>query len=95
MTIMATSAALSLNPVPQSMSLAAKVQQETPEQAFLKYAEMTPAERLFASMLGQLGITQDQFKSMSPADQQKVVQRIQDQAQKDRNKTGLVLDKSI
>ena len=39
---------------------------ETAAQKFLEYANMTPAQRLQAEMLGQLGITEDQFKAMTP-----------------------------
>jgi hypothetical protein len=39
---------------------------ETAAQKFLEYANMTPAQRQQAEMLGQLGITEDQFKTMSP-----------------------------
>jgi hypothetical protein len=46
-------------------------------QQFMQYANMTPAQRTFAQMLNKFGITEDQFKAMSPADQQKVEQKIQ------------------
>jgi hypothetical protein len=49
---------------------------ETAAQKFLEYANMTPAECLQAEMLSQLGITEDQFKATSPADQQKVMDKI-------------------
>jgi hypothetical protein len=51
---------------------------ETAAQKFLDYANMTPAERLQAQMLNQLGITEDQFKAMSPADQQKILDKIRE-----------------
>ncbi len=38
---------------------------------------MSPAERMFDQMLNKLGLTEDQFKAMSPADQQKVEEKIQ------------------
>jgi hypothetical protein len=69
-------------------------------QQFLQYANMTPAERLQAQMLAQLGLTEDQFKAMSPADQQKVEAKIQQmikqQAQESGEKrTGLITDISV
>jgi ABC-type transporter MlaC component len=58
---------------------------------------MTPAARLHAEMLGQLGLTEDQFKAMSPADQQKIEDKIRElikqQAEKSSEKrTGLITD---
>jgi hypothetical protein len=66
-------------------------------QQFLQYAKMTPAQRMFAQMLNKLGITEDQFKAMSPADQQRVEQKIQQmikqQVQDSSNKqTGVIAD---
>jgi hypothetical protein len=80
--------------------LAKSVQAQSPEQQFLQYANMTPAQRLFASMLGKLGITEDQFKAMSPADQQKIEDKIRDMIKKqlDNNAqkpTGMITDKSV
>jgi hypothetical protein len=77
-------------------SLAAKPA-ETPAQKFLKYANMTPAERMQAQMLNELGITEDQFKAMSPAEQQKVLDKIRElvkqQVQNSSDKrTGMITD---
>jgi hypothetical protein len=71
----------------------------TAAQQFQQYASMTPAERLHAQMLAKLGITEDQFKAMSPADQQKVEDKIRDMVKKqlaDNNDTrpGMITDKS-
>ena len=70
---------------------------ETAAQKFLDYANMTPAERLQAQMLNQLGISEDQFKAMSPADQQKVLDKIREmlkqQLQNSSDKrTGMITD---
>ncbi len=77
-------------------SLAAKPA-ETAAQKFLDYANMTPAQRLQAEMLNQLGITEDQFKAMSPAEQQKVMDKIRElvkqQVQNSSDKrTGMITD---
>ena len=69
-------------------------------QQFLAYANMTPAERMQADMLSQLGITEDQFKAMTPAEQQKVEdkirQMIKQQAEQSNDKrTGLITDISV
>lgn len=83
----------------QKSALAAKPA-DSAVQKFLEYANMTPAERLHAEMLGQLGLTEDQFKAMSPADQQKVEDKIRElikqQAEKSSEKrTGLITDISV
>jgi hypothetical protein len=86
-------------PASVATSLAAKPA-ETAAQKFLEYANMTPAERLQAEMLNQLGLTEDQFKAMDPADQQKVMDKIRElikqQAQNGGNpRTGLLTDMSV
>jgi len=65
----------------QPATLTAKPAQ-TAEQKFLEYAKMTPAERHHAQMLAELGLTEDQFKAMSPADQQKIEDKIRDMIKK-------------
>ncbi|WP_213770101.1 hypothetical protein [Bradyrhizobium sp. dw_78] len=85
----------------QSSSLTPKsAQGNSIVQQFLQYANMTPAQRMFASMLGKLGLTQDQFNAMSPADQQKVEEKIQQmvkqQVQDSSDKrSGLITDVSV
>jgi hypothetical protein len=82
-------ASMTSAPLPASSSLAAKNKSNSVEQQFLKYAEMTPAQRLFDSMLKQLGLSEDDFKAMSPQDQQKVVEKIQQMIkQQTENGTG-------
>lgn len=92
-------ASMTSGSLPSSGNLAAKSKSSSVEQQFLAYAEKTPAQRLFDSMLQQLGLTEDDFKAMSPQDQQKVVEKIQQmikqQAQdKSDTRTGLVMDKT-
>jgi TPP-dependent pyruvate/acetoin dehydrogenase alpha subunit len=72
---------------------------ETAEQKFLEWAKMTPAERMHAQMLSQLGITEDQFKAMDPAAQQKIEEKIRDMIKKQAEngndkRTGLITDKT-
>jgi TPP-dependent pyruvate/acetoin dehydrogenase alpha subunit len=72
---------------------------KTAEQKFLEWAKMTPAERMHAQMLSQLGITEDQFKAMDPAAQQKIEEKIRDMIKKQAEnggdkRTGLITDKS-
>ena len=82
-------------------SLTAKpVEAKTAEQKFLDYAKMTPAERMHAAMLAQMGITEDEFKAMDGAAQQKIEDKIREmikqQATESSDKrTGLITDKSV
>jgi hypothetical protein len=81
-----------------STSLTAKPA-ETAAQQFLEYAKMTPAQRLHAEMLAQFGLTEDQFKALPPAQQQKINEQIAQMIKKqmgDNNNasTGLITDKS-
>jgi hypothetical protein len=86
---------------PKSAALTAKpAETKSAEQTFLEWARMTPAERLHAQMLGQLGLTEDQFKAMDPAAQQKIEDKIREmikqQAENNSDKrTGLITDKSV
>jgi hypothetical protein len=62
----------------QSSSPTAKPGQDNSiVQQFLHYANVTPAQRMFADLLNKLGIAEDQFKAMSRADQQKVEEKVQ------------------
>jgi hypothetical protein len=72
---------------------------KTAAQQFEQYANMTPAQRLHAEMLAQLGLTEDQFKALPPAQQQKINDQIAQMIKKqmgDTNdtRTGLITDKT-
>ncbi len=72
---------------------------KTAEQTFLDTVGETPAQRMFNAMLGQLGITPDQFKAMDSDAQREVAQKIQQmieqQAQNGGNNSpGLIADKT-
>jgi nitric oxide reductase activation protein len=81
-----------------SASLNAKAA-KTAAQQFQEYASMTPAQRLHAEMLAKLGLTEDQFKALPPAQQQKVNEQIADMIKKqmaNNNDTrpGMITDKT-
>jgi hypothetical protein len=84
--------------VPSSSGLTGQPDQgNSVVQQFLQYAKMTPAQRIFAQMLNNLGITEDQFKAMTPAEKQKVEQKVQQmikqQLQNSGDKqTGMITD---
>jgi hypothetical protein len=46
------------------------------EEQFLAYARMSPMERMRASILGSMGLSEDDLNAMSPADRQKVEEKI-------------------
>jgi hypothetical protein len=82
-----------------STSLSAKAA-KTAAQQFLEYANMTPAERLHAQMLAKLGLTEDQFKAMDPAAQQKIEDKIREMikqqlAASSDKRTGMITDKTV
>jgi hypothetical protein len=84
---------------PASAGLASKPTNSVVQQ-FLQYANMTPAQRMQANMLSELGLTEAQFKAMSPAEQQKVEDKIRDLVKKQADtsndkRTGLITDISV
>lgn len=69
------------------------------EEKFLEYAKKTPAEKMFDAMLGQLGITPEQFAAMDPDAQRSVMEKIQkliEQQAKNggNNSPGQITDKT-
>jgi nitric oxide reductase activation protein len=99
MSVSSVSPASSLGASSQSStSLNAKAA-KTAAQQFQEYASMTPAQRLHAEMLAKLGLTEDQFKALPPAQQQKVEEQITDMIKKqmaNNNDTrpGMITDKT-
>jgi hypothetical protein len=73
---------------PSAASRLAAKPAETAAQKFMDYAHMTPAQRLQAEMMSQLGITEDEFKAMSPADQAKVMDKIREMIKQQAQNTG-------
>ena len=67
-------------------------------QDFLDYAKMSPAERMRENILKSLGMTEQQFEKLSPAQQQAVNQKIQQimlqQIQQNSGKTGQLVNVS-
>ena len=93
-----TTSPASATPKPGSLT-AKPAETKTAEQKFLEYARMTPAERMHAAMLAQLGITEDQFKAMDPAARQKIEDKIRDMIRQQASssgdkRTGLIADKT-
>jgi hypothetical protein len=59
---------------------------------FEKFATMSPAERMRASILQQLGVTEDQLAAMTPdqrkAMEQKITDKVREMVEETANKTG-------
>jgi ABC-type transporter MlaC component len=90
---------LASSSAPQSSTALNAKAAKTAAQQFEEYASMTPAQRLHAEMLAKLGLTEDQFKALSPAQQQKINDQIAQMIKKqigDSNdtRTGLITDKT-
>lgn len=71
----------------------------TAEAEFLKYARMSPAERMRDAVLKQLGVTEEDLKAMSPEKRQaiekKMAEMIKEQVEADpskKGKTGQIAD---
>jgi hypothetical protein len=70
---------------------------DTAVQDFMAFAKMTPAEKMRASILGSMGLTEDGLKGMDPKERAKVEEKIkaliqQKVEQSVEKKTGVVID---
>ena len=79
-------------------AIGAASQGDSVTQDFLDYAKMSPAERMRENILKRLGMTEQQFEKLSPAQQQAVNQKIQQimlqQIQQNAGKTGQLVNVS-
>jgi hypothetical protein len=93
-----TGTTTSSTPTPTSVSGGLSSKGGDVVQQFMDYARMSPMERLRASILKSLGLTEDDLKKMTPAQQkaveQKIEQLIKQDMQKNAGKTGQVVDLS-
>ncbi|WP_139863362.1 hypothetical protein [Bradyrhizobium ivorense] len=66
------------------------------EQQFLKFAQMSPMDRMRANILKSMGLTEEDLKNMTPEQQKAVEQKIKDlieqEFQKNAGKTGQAVD---
>ena len=72
---------------------------KTAKDEFLDYAKMTPAQKMRASMLAKLGVTEEQLKAMAPKERQKIEDRIKEMVKeqvmggdKDKAQKGALVD---
>jgi hypothetical protein len=78
----------------------AKTAGDTAVQDFMAYATMTPAEKMRASILGSMGLTEDDLKAMSPKDREKVEEKIKEMIKQKveestEKKTGVAVDLKV
>ncbi|MGY3691207.1 hypothetical protein ACVIGA_001287 [Bradyrhizobium sp. USDA 3240] len=68
----------------------------TIEQEFLKYAQMSPMDRMRANILKSMGLSEQDLKAMTPdqlaAVEQKIKQLIEQSFQKNAGKAGQAVD---
>jgi len=69
----------------------------TPADDFLEYARMTPAERIRAAILDELGITEEELENMSPearkAMEKQIAERMKEKVEQATEKrTGMLID---
>jgi hypothetical protein len=69
---------------------------DSAEQAFLSFAKMSPMDRMRASILQGMGMTEDDVQSLPPADRLKIEEQIKNlikqSAENNREKTGQLVD---
>ena len=93
-----TGATASGSPAATSVTNGLDTSSDNVVKEFLDYAKMSPMERLRASILKSMGLTEDDLKKMTPEQQkaveQKIEQIIKQQLEKNAGKTGQVVDLS-
>ncbi|WP_149537663.1 hypothetical protein [Siccirubricoccus phaeus] len=80
-------------------SAAGSAVRRSPQEEFLEFARMTPAERMRAAMLAEMGLTEEELKNMPPekraAINAEIAQRVRDQVLASRERQpGALLDLS-
>ncbi|MGY4480682.1 hypothetical protein [Bradyrhizobium sp. USDA 3364] len=69
---------------------------ETVEQKFLKYAQMSPMDRMRANILKSMGLSEEDLKNMTPdqrtAVEQKIKELIEQSFEKSAGKAGQAVD---
>jgi len=77
----------------------AAVPEKSAKDEFLDYAKLTPAQKMRASMLAKLGVTEEQLKAMDPKERQKIEDQLKEMvkeqvlgADKDRVQKGALVD---
>lgn len=83
-----------------SNSSSSSVSPSSPADEFLKYARMSPAERIRAAILEEMGITEEELEGMDASQREaiekQIAERIKDKI-KDaaEEKTGMIVDVTV
>ena len=92
----------SLNQFPLGDKLSASAKQKLggdPVHEFLEYAQKSPAERLRASILKEMGLTEDALDQMDPETlkqvEKAIAERIKEKVEEAQGPTGVFLDVSV
>lgn len=72
---------------------------KSPEEDFLEFARMSPAERMRAAILREMGITEEELAKMGPEERanvnEEIAKRLRDQALQARERQpGMIVDVS-
>lgn len=90
--LLQTRAMLGKPDVSASDSLSPSAPASNAREEFEKFAAMSPAERMRASILQQMGVSEDQLAAMSPderkAMEQKITDKIKEMVEETARKTG-------
>jgi hypothetical protein len=84
-------------PAAGGSAVANQIGARTPADDFLEYARMTPAERIRAAVLDELGITEEELENMSPearkAMEKQIAERTKEKVEQATEKrTGMLID---
>ena len=84
-------------PKPGTTATYEPVRAKSVREEFLEYAQMTPAERMEAALLSEMGLTKEEFEAMSPEAKKAIAEEIRERIKKqvengsDR-RTGMITD---
>lgn len=91
-----------LNQFPLGDKLSASARQKLsgdPVHEFLEYAQKSPAERLRASILKEMGLTEEELDQMDPETlkqvEKAIAERIKEKVEESQGPTGVFLDVTV
>jgi hypothetical protein len=98
--IVGIGAAAAYQAVSGSTSASTSVSPSSPQEEFLEYARMTPAERIRAAILEEMGISEDEIENLEPARrdtiEKEIAKRIRDKLEEAaEKKTGMIVDVTV
>jgi hypothetical protein len=67
------------------------------EEEFLDYAGMTPAERMHAALLSQMGLTKEEFEALDPKEREAIAEKIREEIKRQiengsQKRSGMIAD---